>query len=122
MVIGYLMTKSQLSSNSRISLVSTLRQFLRYMFQYDEKTYIPERSLVPVKSNGFIPHIYSKKEVLAIIDGAKKLSNPSSLRPHTYVTIIGLLWVTGLRIGEIVRLNDEDVDLKERILYIKKTK
>jgi len=121
-VIDYLMIKSHLSSLTRRSIVSILRQFLRFLLQYNVNTYIPEKSIVPVSRRGLVPHIYSKEEVLRIMDAAKKFSTSASLRPYTYVTIIGLLWATGLRIGEIVRLNDEDVDIKKGILYIKKTK
>jgi integrase len=35
------------------------------------------------------------------------------LRPHTYGTLIGLLASTGLRIGETIRLDREDVRLEE---------
>jgi integrase len=44
------------------------------------------------------------------------------LRPHTYATLIGLLWVSGLRVGEAIRLNLEDVDREQAILYIRQTK
>jgi integrase/recombinase XerD len=122
MIVHYLMTKSHLSPLTRTGIASILRQFLRFLFQHDVNTYIPEKSIVPASRRELMPHIYSKEEVLRIMDAAKKFSTPSSLRPQTYVTIIGLLWVTGLRIGEVVRLNDEDVDTEEGILYIKKTK
>ena len=36
----------------------------------------------------------------------------TGLRPHTYSTLFGLLAVTGMRIGEIVALDHDDVDLK----------
>ena len=50
---------------------------------------------------------------------ALRLPPSGSLRPHTYATLIGLLWVSGLRGGEAVRLNLEDVDLEQGILYIR---
>jgi site-specific recombinase XerD len=53
---------------------------------------------------------------------ARQLTPSDSLRPHTYVTIIGLLWVSGLRIGEVLRLNLEDVDLGRDLLLIRQTK
>ena len=56
------------------------------------------------------------------MEAARKFPPVNSLRPHTYVTIIGLLWVSGLRIGEVVRLNIGDVDLERELLHIRKTK
>lgn len=122
MIVSYLETTSHLSSATRNGRVTILRQFLRFLFQYNTNTYIPEKSLVPSCRTELKPHIYSKEEVLRIMEAAKKFSTPASLRPHTYVTIIGLLWVTGLRIGEVVQLNDEDADTERRILHIKQTK
>ena len=123
MVVSYLKTKSHLSSVTRNGIASILRQFLRFLFQlYNVNTYIPGKSLVPPCRTELKPHIYSKEEVLRIMKAAKKFSTPVSLRPHTYVTIIGLLWAAGLRIGEVVRLNNEDVDTKRKILHIRQTK
>jgi integrase len=35
----------------------------------------------------------------------------TGLRAHTYVTALGLLAVTGMRISELVTLDNDDVDL-----------
>jgi len=44
MVVSYLKTKSHLSSVTRNGIASILRQFLRFLFQYNTNTYIPEKS------------------------------------------------------------------------------
>ena len=43
---------------------------------------------------------------------------PNSLRPHTYRTLLGLLYSTGIRIGEAFALNLEDFHREEQNLYI----
>jgi len=40
------------------------------------------------------------------------------LMAATYQTLIGLLAVTGLRVGELIRLNRDDVDGRQRLLRI----
>jgi site-specific recombinase XerD len=42
----------------------------------------------------------------------------NSLRPHTYRTLLGLLYSTGIRIGEALALNLEDFQSAEQRLYI----
>jgi len=122
MVIGFLENAKLIGLKDHNGRLTSIRVFLRYLFQFDTNTYIPEKSLaVPYKVKTK-PHIYTKGQVLRLLEAAKSLPPSSSLRPHTYYTIIGLLWVTGLRIGEVVRLNVEDVDLRQGLLYIKKTK
>jgi integrase len=41
-----------------------------------------------------------------------------NINPYTYSVITGLLFTTGLRIGEAVNLTKDDVDLKERTIYV----
>jgi integrase/recombinase XerD len=122
MVVGFLENAKLMGLKDHNGRLTSLRVFLRYLFQFDTSTYIPEKSLaVPYKVKTK-PHIYTRNQVLRLLEAAKLLPPDSSLRPYTYYTIIGLLWVTGLRIGEVVRLNVEDVDLRQGLLYIKKTK
>jgi integrase len=45
-----------------------------------------------------------------------------SLRPATITTLIGLLYATGLRIGEALKLTLADVDLRRRLLTVRETK
>jgi len=68
------------------------------------------------------PHIYSPKEVAALLSAAGNLAPAGGLRPQTYITLLGLLASTGLRISEALRLTRSDVDLNTGILTITKTK
>jgi len=119
---GYLKTTCQLHSTTRSDRVSVLRQFLKYLFQYNTDTYIPEKSLVPTPRVKLKPHIYTKRQVLRLMEAARSLPPAGLLRSHTCATIIGLLWVSGLRISEVVHLNTEDVDLEQGLLHIRQTK
>jgi len=121
-IVGFLENSKLLGLKEHNSRLSSLRVFLRYLFQFNTATYIPEKHLAVSYKIKTKPHIYTKNQVLRLLEAAKSLPPVSSLRPLTYYTIIGLLWVTGLRIGEVVRLNVEDVDLKQGLLHIKKTK
>jgi integrase/recombinase XerD len=68
------------------------------------------------------PHIFTEEEIVKLIEQAKKLQVKNKLLPHTYATIIGLLWTTGMRIGEVVHLKIEDVDTINGIIHIRQTK
>ena len=69
-----------------------------------------------------LPHIYTTEEAMALIKLASKLSPQGSLRPHTYSTLLSLLWVSGLRIREALKLNLEDVDTDNGVLHIRESK
>ncbi|MCP5089898.1 MAG: tyrosine-type recombinase/integrase [Gammaproteobacteria bacterium] len=54
----------------------------------------------------------------ALLAGATVLPPASSLRPHTIATLLGLLYSTGLRIGEALALNLSDFHPAQPRLFI----
>src|SRR6185437_16788197 len=57
------------------------------------------------------PYLYSHSEIEALMQESLRLRPKGSLRPHIYCTLIGLLASSGLRVGEALQLNVEDVRL-----------
>ena len=82
----------------------------------DPSSYVPEHALAPVKVSVFLPYIFSHDEVLRILTAAGshvgRFIGASMLR-----TLILVLYCTGLRLGEAVRLRTSDVDLEHGILH-----
>lgn len=68
------------------------------------------------------PHIYTDREVCDLLDAARTLTPTNGLRPWTYRTLFGLLYATGLRIGEALALDCGDVDLAGGTLRVKRGK
>lgn len=122
MVTGYLHT---LTRNAPITLrdrVTHLRQFCRFLFQFDPETYIPGRDLLPPAHVTRRPHIYTEEEAKKLIRAALALPPSGALRPHTYATLLSLLWVSGMRIGEALKLNLGDFDAERSLLFIREGK
>ena len=122
MVVGYLDTTRHKLPLTRADHVSILRQFCRFMLQFDMTTYMPEKGLVGAAKVQVIPYIFTKEEVGRIMQQAMLLNVKSKLLPYTYTMIIGLLWVTGMRIGEVVRLKIEDINIDNGTLTIRQSK
>jgi integrase/recombinase XerD len=102
--------------------LAVLRRFAEYRSAADPRTEIPPRGLLPHCFCRKTPYIYSDDEIIKLIGAAKKLSSPMGLRAATYSTLFGLLAVTGMRRGEPIALNNEDVDTTEDILIIRQAK
>jgi integrase/recombinase XerD len=102
--------------------LSVIRQFAKYYSAIDPRTEVPPQGLVPFKKQRAAPYIYTEKQVVKLINAAKKLNSETGLRALTYATFFGLLAVTGMRIGESVSLDREDVDLERGVLLIRKAK
>ena len=118
----YFSNNSHLHPRTLYNHFSLIRQFCHYLYQFDPLCYIPE-PMKPVQSTSSrVPYIYTKIQVQDILDAAIKLSPKESLRPHTYYTLFGLLYTTGLRIGEALALNIDDFYQDSKLLYINEGK
>ncbi|NQY66009.1 MAG: tyrosine-type recombinase/integrase, partial [Alteromonadaceae bacterium] len=99
-----------------------VRVFSRFCSSIDPRTEIPPIGLLPFSSHRSSPYIYSDIEINKLLQAAGQLPSPTGLRAHTYVTVFGLLAVTGMRISELVFLEDKDVNIEQAELTIRDTK
>jgi integrase/recombinase XerD len=97
--------------------LGVVRLFARYLATIDPDTEIPSKDLLPATRQRLAPYIYSPGEIAALI-GATRTLRPSS-RAATFETLIGLLATTGLRLGEALFLDRDDVDLDDRALRVR---
>jgi integrase/recombinase XerD len=96
--------------------LSMVRQFARHLQTLDSACEVPPARLLPYRPRRAIPYLYEPQEITALMDAAGKLQPP--LLAANYRTLIGLLSVTGLRLGEAVRLDRVDVDDRHRLLRV----
>lgn len=122
MIVGYLQAVKHLHTTTLYHHFMALRQFCRFLFQLNPDTYVPEKKLIRRGPTIRRPYIYTPEELMKLIKLARMLTPQESLRPHTYGTLISLLWVSGLRIREALKLNLEDVDTDNAIMYIRESK
>jgi len=79
------------------------------MHAEDPRHDIPPSHVFCKRTHRRTPYLFTDQEVARLLIEAGKLNPASSLRPHTYRTIFGLLASTGLRISEVLRLRFDDV-------------
>jgi integrase/recombinase XerD len=86
-------------------------------------TEVPLPAKPPKQLPPFVPYIYSREELRRLLDAAGCYQRgESALDPVTFRTILLLLYGTGLRDGEVIRLNPADVDLDNSLLTVRLTK
>ena len=112
---------AHLNPNTRINRLSVLRQFCLYLSHFDPRTCIIYRSYLPRRSRP-APYIYTRAEIRKIMAAAEKLGPPGSLRPIVVSTLIGLLYATGIRVGEALNLTLGDIDLRRHVIEIREGK
>jgi integrase/recombinase XerD len=96
------------------------RGFARYLHSLDPRTEVPPPDLLPARYPRVAPYLYSDADIAALMGAARSLASP--LRSATFECLIGLLAATGLRVGEAMRLDRDDVDVVEGLLCVRNTK
>ena len=96
--------------------LSIVRQFARHLQTIDPACEVPPAQLLPYRAPRAIPYLYEPEEITALMRAASDLEPP--LLAANYQTLIGLLAVSGLRLGEAIRLDRGDVDVRHRLLRI----
>jgi len=122
LVEGWVASTALLKPGSRAHRLHVMRALGRYLAKTHPQTYVAEPSARCPQASSFRPHIYTNAEIQSLLNGAARLTPVGSLRPLTFVTLIGLLYCTGLRISEALALRLVDVDLTDGILLIRDSK
>lgn len=103
----------------RLDLV---RRFAQYRALFDAATEVPPHGLLGPSYHRVEPPILTTEQLGTLMRAAATLPTRWTLRPWTYVTLLGLLATTGLRISEALHLRLGDVDFGTGVLTVRKSK
>jgi site-specific recombinase XerD len=102
--------------------LATLRQFFRYRRRFDTKGFVPGREWAPQAAHSdFVPYVFSPEQIRTLLSEAVRLRCDVRARPVIRLLIL-ILYCTGLRFGEAVRLEIQDVDLHRRVFRVRESK
>jgi integrase/recombinase XerD len=88
--------------------LSMVRRFAVHLHTLDPRVEVPPPGLLRRGPRRQAPYLYSEADITALVHAAGTLPRP--LGTATYQTLIGLLAVTGMRVGEAIRLDRDDLD------------
>ncbi len=114
----YEQSLKRLCPRSQSNRLCVVRQLCKYLARKDLSCYIPEPLRRTASQKDHHPCIFSHEQVGALLAASLTLPPRGSLRPHTYETLLGLLYSTGIRIGEAIGLNIEHFFPADQRLYI----
>lgn len=101
-----------------------VRRFCLYLRRLNPGAYLPDLSLAPPWPPSPLPYIYSRHEIAALLRAASKLksSKLSPILPNMVYMLILLLYTTGMRLSEVLKLQLGNIDWKNQALVIQETK
>ena len=100
--------------------LQVVRGFARYLHAIDPAHDVPPADLLAYRRQRPKPRCYSEAQIAALVAATGSLRPP--LRAATYRTVLGLLAATGMRVGEAIRLDRNDVDLEHGLLLVRDSK
>lgn len=104
----------------RSQRLGVVRCFARYLHAVDPVHQVPPPGLLHRGKRRPEPFLYAAADVEALMAAARQLRSP--LRAATFETLVGLLAVTGLRVGEVIRLDRDDLDVALGVIVVRNSK
>jgi len=113
-----------LSKTVRRTYMRYVRNFCLYRLRTREDSFVPDILTFPSNHQPITPYIFSESEITRLLSATQYLDPCSRcpLRSQTMRMAITLLYTTGLRRGELLRLKLGDFNSAEKTLLIKATK
>ena len=100
--------------------LTVVRGFARYLQTIEPATEVPPAAVFPARRHRPAPYLWSGEDIGRLLDGVRALRPP--LRAVTHEALFGLLAVSGMRVGEAVGLDRDDVDFGTGVITIRHAK
>lgn len=101
--------------------MTVARGFARHMTGIDPATEVPPVGLIPSRQRWRPPFLFTAGDVERLVAAASSTIR-WRLPAATHATLIGLLAVTGMRVGEALKLDDDDLDWDEGVILVRESK
>jgi len=97
-----------------------VRGFASYLHTINPAHEVAPLGLVFGRVRRAVPYLYSDADITALMAQTEDLKTP--VRQATIRTLIGLLAVTGMRLGEVINLDNDDFDPNAGLLMVRNAK
>jgi integrase/recombinase XerD len=123
-VHNYVARRGTESETTRAHRLTLLREVCRFLRLEDNRTVVPDRRSLRIVRQKFVPRVLSRDEGKRFLQACAELpqGRTSPARCAILGTALRLLYLAGLRAGELLRLTHADVDLDAGLLHIRHTK
>src|ERR1700693_4935062 len=123
-VHDYVARRGTESETTRAHRLTLMREVCRFLRLEDARTVVPDRLSLRIVRQRFVPRVLSRDEGKRFLQACAELpkGRTSPVRDAVLGTALRLLYLAGLRAGELLRLPHADVHLDARGLHIRHTK
>lgn len=116
---GYCADLRQMHLGTQAKLLSTVRQFSHFLHAFEPESVVLPTRILRRRPRTIRFYPLSAEQVGELMAATSILRPGSGIRPACLRFLIGLLYSTGLRIGEALALNLGDVDQRQASLFVR---
>jgi len=114
-------TLGSILPQTRRHVLSVVLQFCRFLHAVDPRSQV-RFARPPPRHRAVCFYVFEQCQVVTLMEAARALRGPGSIRAEVMRVLIGLLYASGLRIGEALALELRDVDLAAGRLFVRRGK
>lgn len=117
-------TLGRLTPTVRRNHLRIVRNFCLYRRRTTPTGFVPDPALFPPPHPPRRPYIFTEGEIARLLRATRTLARTpgSPLRPDVFRLALVLLYTTGLRRGELLRLTIGDYDPRDRTVLVRESK
>ena len=121
-ILAWLASRPDRKAISVAMDLSVIREFWRYLHRHDPRRFSrePRWPRLPAEPR-FLAYVLSREHIQVLLRLIGKLKRPS-FRRSLYRALVLMLYCTGIRFGEALRLRIRDLDLRRRVLFVAESK
>src|SRR5262245_9363614 len=104
--------------------ITVIRHFSRFLLRLGYSAYVPDSTLAARNPSSFVPRILTDDEIRKLFQAVDALEPTarSPLRHLIMPEVFRLLYGCGFRVGEVLKLRVQDVDLNQGIITVRQGK
>jgi integrase/recombinase XerD len=123
-VHDYVARRGTESETTRAHRLTLMREVCRFLRLEEGRTAVPDRRCLRIVRLRFVPRVLSRDEGKRFLQACAELpqGRTSPVRDAVLGTALRLLYLAGLRAGELLRLTQADVDFDAGTLQIRHSK
>ena len=120
----YVARRGTESETTRAHRLTLIREVCRFLRLDDARVVVPDRRSLRIVRQNFVPRVLSRDEGSRFLQACTQLppGQGSPIRAAVLGTALRLLYLAGLRAGELLRLTQADLDLDTGALHIRHSK
>jgi integrase/recombinase XerD len=121
---AWCLTQEHVTSRVRRDRMQQVHNFCLYRRRTEPQCFVPDPALFPKPHQKLQPYIFTRQNVARLLQAASGLKRVpcSPLRPEVIRLAIILLFTTGIRRGELLRLTLGDYNRRDATLLIRESK